>query len=115
MCTVSLLDAECAGSGTTFGRHLFLSCSLHKTCLTQPPSWTYPCSPLNACCREFHCHAKSPLISAHSHLILIIRKLHPYCPYTRLGLSVYIGRQVSYLLPSPKTIPIDPGGFRQCP
>ena len=29
---------------------------LTKLTPTQPPSWTYPCSPLNACCREFHYH-----------------------------------------------------------
>ena len=30
----------------------------------QSSSLIYPCSPLNACCREFYYHAKSPLISA---------------------------------------------------
>ena len=65
---VSDLPEEfCADSGTTFVRHLCPSCTHNKTCPIQPPSWTYPCSSLNACCREFHCHAKSPLISAHSH------------------------------------------------
>ena len=50
-------------SVSTFGRHLYPNSSPHKTLPTQPPSWTYPCSPLNACCREFHCNTESPLTS----------------------------------------------------
>ena len=62
------LRRVCAGSETIFDRHL-CPYSPHKTYSTQLSSLTYLCSPLNACCREFHCHTKSPLISAPQHWI----------------------------------------------
>ena len=29
---------------------------------------TFPCNPSNACCRESHCHTRSPLCSVHAQL-----------------------------------------------
>ena len=60
--------AVCVGLG-----HIGAGCVLepllllHRTYPTERPSLTYPCSPFNTSCREFHCHTKKSISAPPQH------------------------------------------------